>query len=231
MSPVVASRVGPNTDCAPYPPSTGGGETSPPSSYPYEPPPEPTPYYPPYYEPKKWTETCYLVYTGTDYERWECSRVENNDVRIAGRSTPLASFRGAHALPGLAGSDKLPSVFVIVSDAVPAGTMAVVDRRTEGPYKNVILVPSSGLRPAELVRAMLYLYGSRSKEGETPRRNMSVRLNGTIGDSDVSDAEREYAATFTQLLAKAKKSDVGQYGLRPVLEIRMGAPRAKSSGP
>jgi len=56
---------------------------------------------------------------------------------------------------------------------------------------------------------------------------MSTRLKGTIADSDVSDAERAYAATFTTLLAKAKKSNVGQYGSRPVLEIRMGAPRAK----
>ena len=229
---VVISGLAPIMDCDPYAPPTapGGGETSPPYSSPSEPPSEPTWFYPPYYTPKRWTETCYTVYSGTDYERRECTRIDDNDTRIARGGTPLAPFRGAQAVSGLSGlgdNDRGPSVFVLVSDAIPAGSMAIVDRNKEGPFKNVILVRSSGVRPAEFLRAMSYLYGSRSTEGESPSRNMSAQLKGTISDSEVTDAEREYAATFTSLLAKAKKGNVGQYGSRPVLEIRMGVARTK----
>ncbi|MDB4881623.1 MAG: hypothetical protein JWL95_389 [Gemmatimonadetes bacterium] len=211
-------------DCnsPPATPPAGGGDGSSPST-PSTPPPEPPPYYPPTYFPKPWTEVCYTIYPGTDYERELCYRSENNDARIGGRVAPLAALVGGPVAPQFDSKDKLPSVFVIVSDAVPAGTMAVVDRHPEGAYKNVILVRSSALRPAELVRAMRFLYDSRSKHGETPAKKLTSHLNGTIADSDVTDGDRVFAATFTSLLHKAKTASIGQYGSHPVLEIRMGA--------
>ena len=218
-----STRLSPRLDCTS---TTGGGDgstsgtTSPPT-------PEPDPYYPPTYQPKPWTEVCYTVYPGTDYERQECYRQENNDAKLPGANGPLAAFRGAEPAASFAGSDNLASVFVIVSDSVPAGSMAVVHRNRDGRYKNVIMVPSAKLRPAELVRAMLYLYDSRAKRGETPNKNIIAKLQGPIADSDVSAVERDAAAAFTSGLGKAKRSDMGAYGTHPVMEIQLGAARGR----
>jgi hypothetical protein len=205
----------------------GGGDGSPPSTYPSNPTPPPDPYYPPYYEPKKWTETCYTVYAGTDHERIQCDRVYENPFQAPLTTRPLASLVGAQSGQALDGNDRLPSVFVIVNDSVPAGTMALVQRNKEGRYKNVIIVPSAKIRPAELVRSMLFLYDSRAKRGEVPDKSIWAQLRGSIADTDVSAAERDYAATFTSLIGKAKASNVGQYGTHPVIEIRMGAARIR----
>lgn len=221
----ISSRLGPLADCQSPPPAPGGGETSPPSGSPSQPPPEPPTYSPPYFQPKPWTEVCYTRYPGTDYERQECYRQENNDARISASNEPLAAFRGIGTASAFDGKESFPSVYVIVSEVVPAGAMAVVVRHKEGPYRNVILVPTAKIRPAELVRAMLFLYDHRIKNGETPRKNVTAHLRGTLSDSDVSAAERVYAATFTALLDRAKKANLGEFGSHPVLEIHMGAER------
>jgi hypothetical protein len=219
-----STRLAVRLDCTS---TTGGGDGSTTTGTTSEPTPEPEPYYPPYYNPQSWTEVCYTVDKGTDYEREECYRQENNDLKLPGTNTPLAAFRGAQTGPAFAGGDNLASVFVIVSDSIPAGSMAVVHRNRDGRYKNVIMVPSARLRPAELVRAMLYLDDSRAKRGETPNKNISANLHGPIADADVSAVERDYAATFTSALGKAKRSDMGQYGTHTVMEIRLGAARSR----
>jgi hypothetical protein len=170
---------------------------------------------------------CIVYNEGTDYEWRDCWWVENNDARIATGGTLRADFGASLSQPMLARDGKLPSVFVIVSDAVPAGAMAVVERHKQGPYKNVLLVPSANFRAAELVRAMRYLYASLAAEGETPPKEFSAQLQGTVNDSDVSAAERDYAATFTTMLSKAKSGSVGAYGARPFLEIQLGEAKTK----
>lgn len=210
------SLLGPNYDCDS--PTGGDGSTQPSSG---TPPPEPPTYVEPYYPPKSGQYNCTTIWGGTDYEQYVCWWVENNDARIANGAAPRSAFRaGASSVSAAAGA-RLPSVFVVVSDEVPAGAMAVVERRKEGPYKNVLLVPSAGFRPAELVRAMRYLYASRAAHGETPAREFSAQLKGAVGDAEVSAAAREYAATFTALLGKAKGGSAGPRGTRPFLEIRM----------
>jgi hypothetical protein len=215
------SRLGPSFDCTS--PSGGDGSTPPPSES--TPPPL---YVPPYYSPKPGQWNCIPIYVGTDHEQLYCWWVENNDTRIANGSGALRSISGTHVgQPSFTTGDKLPSVFVIVSDKVPAGTMAVVERHKQGPYKNVLLVPSASFRPAELVRAMRFLYASLAADGETPLKEFSAELKGTVADADVSIVERDYAATFTTMLSKAKSGNVGVYGARPFLEIQLGEAKTK----
>ena len=205
----------------PPPPSGGDGSTEPSTTTP------PPVYVPPYYEPKPGEYVCIVHYEGTDYEWRECWWVENNDARIA-HGGALRSIANAGAeQPSFASGAKPASVFVIVSDQVPAGAMAVVDRHKQGPYKNVLLVPSTNFRPAELVRAMRYLYASLDAEGETPQKEFTALLKGVVNDGDVTAAERDYAATFTTMLSKAKSGNVGAYGARPFLEIQLGEAKTK----
>ena len=170
---------------------------------------------------------CIVHNQGTDYEWRECWWVENNDTRIANGGAARQSFGAVANGASFTSGNKLPSVFVVVSDQLPVGAMAVLDRHKQGPYKNVLLVPSMNFRPAELVRAMRYLYATLAAEGETPPKEFTAQLNGTVSDSDVSPAERDYAATFTALLSKAKNGNVGTYGTRPVLEIQLGEAKSK----
>lgn len=83
------------------------------------------------------------------------------------------------------------------------------------------------MRPAELVHAMKYLYATYAAEGDSPKKEFTARLKGTVADSRVSAAERDYAASFTALLAKAKAGDAGKHGRRPVLEIIFRETRSK----
>ena len=69
-------------------------------------------------------------------------------------------------------SADLPSVFVIVSDQVPSDAIAVIERHKTGPLKNVLLVPSSTIRPAVFVAAMQALYDSRDKDGDAPAKDL-----------------------------------------------------------
>ena len=64
-------------------------------------------------------------------------------------------------------------------------------------------------------------------EGETPAKEFSALLKGIVNDADVSADERDYAATFTTMLSKAKSGNVGQYGARPFLEIQLGEAKLK----
>ena len=105
--------------------------------------------------------------------------------------------------------------------------MAVLDRHKQGPFKNVLIVPSANFRPAELVRAMRYVYASLAADGDTPPKEFTALLKGAVGDTDVSAAERDYAATFITMLSKAKSGNVGQYGVRPVFEIQLGEQKSK----
>jgi hypothetical protein len=119
----------------------------------------------------------------------------------------------------------LPSVFVIVSDQVPADAIAIIERHRTGPFRNVLLVPSSAIRPAVFVAAMQALYDSRDKDGEAPAKELSITLRGTILDQQVPSAARDYAAGFTARISSARKSDAGSYGIRPIVEFRLGARR------
>jgi hypothetical protein len=100
--------------------------------------------------------------------------------------------------------------------------MAVVERHRQGPFKNVLLVPSSTIRPAVLVAALRALSDSRGREGETPVKDLALTLKGGILDEQIPAAARDYAASFTALIANAKRGDAGAYGLRPILELRLG---------
>jgi len=213
------SRFGPSFDCTT--PGGGSGSTPPSTTTP------PPTYVPPYYSPKPGQYVCIVHNQGTDYEWRECWWVENNDTRIANGGAARPSFGAVANGASFTSGNKLPSVFVVVSDQLPVGAMAVLDRHKQGPYKNVLLVPSMNFRPAELVRAMRYLYATLAAEGETPPKEFTAQLNGTVSDSDVSPAERDYAATFTALLSKAKNGNVGTYGTRPVLEIQLGEAKSK----
>jgi hypothetical protein len=152
-----------------------------------------------------------------------CIWVQGYGARIASSDASLTRLAASGPVYTLADAD-LPSVFVIVSDQLPAGAMAVVERHRQGPQKNVLLVPSSNLRPAVFVAAMRALYDSRTKDGETPAKELSVELTGTVLDQQIPAALREYAAAFTALVASAKRANAGAYGMRQIVEFRMGAP-------
>jgi hypothetical protein len=157
---------------------------------------------------------------GTDYEKEYCTWYPDYD-RMPSHS-PAFALGTSDATSRALSSVDLPSVFIIVSDQVPTDAMAIIERRRQGPFKNVLLVPSSTIRPAVLVAALRALSDSRGKEGETPTKDLTLALKGGILDQQIPAAARDYAASFTALVASAKRGDAGAYGLRPILELRLG---------
>lgn len=211
-----------NGPCTPLPPApasptspTGGdGSTPPPTTTTASPPYQPAPFVP----SGHWE--CIIYYKGTDYEKEYCTWYADYD-RLPS-SSPVFALSATDAPSRASSSADLPSVFIIVSDQVPADAMAVIERHRQGPFKNVLLVPSSTIRPAVLVAALRALADSRGKEGETPAKDLTLTLKGGILDQQIPAATRDYAASFTALVANAKRGDAGAYGLRPMLELRLG---------
>jgi hypothetical protein len=204
--------------CAPPPPPpsspTGGDGSAPPTTGTTQSPTyQPAPFVP----SGHWE--CYLTNVGTDLETERCTWYADYD-RLP-KSMPSFALSAADKPSSTLGSADLPSVFVIVSDQVPADAMAVIERRRQGPFKNVLLVPSSTIRPAVLVAALRALSDSRGKAGEMPAKDLTLTLKGDILDQQIPAAARVYAAGFTALVAKAKRGDAGPYGLRPILELRL----------
>jgi len=212
------SKSAPQPVCAPPPtPTTGGDGSTPPSTGGTTQPPtyQPAPFVP----SGHWE--CVIWYMGTDYEREYCTWYPDY-AKIPMKPMSLARLSvSGSARYAISGAD-LPSVFVIVSDKVPTNAMAVVERHRQGPYRNVLLVPSSSVRPAVLVAALRALSDSRARHGETPAKDIEITLKGSILDQQVPVAARDYAANFAALLSKARKTDAGAYGIREVLEIRLG---------
>ena len=161
-----------------------------------------------------------VYYRGTDYERQYCTWYADY-ARLPRTSPAFALIGGGATLRTLTSVD-LPRLFVIVSDQVPADAMAVIERGRQGPFKNVLLVPSSTVRPAVLVAALRALADSRSRQGETPSTDLQLTLKGGVLDQQIPAAARDYAASFTTLIANAKRGDAGAYGTRPLLEIQLG---------
>lgn len=215
-----ATNYGGPLPCAypppPPPPSGGDGSTPPPSG---DTPTEPVVYEPAPFVPSGHWE-CTVWYMGTDYETEHCTwyddytRISLDDAARARGATDLASAQSR------LGAD-LPSVFVVVSDQVPADAMAVIERHRQGPYRNVLLVSSAALRPATLVAALRALSDSRGRHGETPAKDIQLTLKGSVLDQQIPRTTRDYAAAFTALVARATRADVGSYGTRQVLEIRL----------
>jgi hypothetical protein len=193
---------------------TGGDGSTPPTTGTSQPPTyQPGPFVP----SGHWE--CYLTYVGTDYETERCTWYA--DYSRVPNSSPTFSLGATEATARTQSSTDLPSVFVIVSDQVPADAMAVVERHTQGPFKNVLLVPSSTIRPAVLVAALKALADSRGAQGETPGKDLQLTLKGGILDQQIPAAARAYAASFTALIASAKRGQAGVYGVRPILELRL----------
>ena len=208
-----------NGSCAPSPPPppgpTGGDGSTPPTTGTTESPTyQPAPFVP----SGHWE--CIIYYMGTDYEQEYCTWYPDYD-RLP-RSAPTFALSATDAPSHALTAADLPSVFVIVSDQVPADAMAVIERHRQGPFRNVLLVPSSTIRPAVLVAALRALSDSRGNEGETPAKDLTLTLKGGILDEQIPAAARDYAASFTALIANAKRGDAGAYGLRPILELRLG---------
>jgi hypothetical protein len=218
--------------CAAPPPDTstptsGGGGDGSGSTTTTTPPPEPDTYYPPWYEPSGHWD-CVEEYNYSTYEYvTTCYWRDDNDAQLPRAGAPLLSRALVASSPSAAslGDEELPSVFVIVSDAIPAAAMAVVERHKQGPFRNVLLVRSSTVRPAVFAAAMRILYEARSRDGEIPASDRSVQLRGTILDQEIPVVARDYAAAFTGLLQQAKRFSLGSYGTHPALNIRMGAAR------
>jgi hypothetical protein len=203
-----------NGSCAPLPPPpTGGDASTPPSTGTTQSPTyQPAPFVP----SGHWE--CIIYFKGTDYEKEYCTWYPDY-IRVPNAS-PTFALSATDDLSRTLAAD-LPSVFVIVSDQVPADAMAVIERHRQGPLKNVLLVPSSTIRPAVLVAALRALSDARGKQGETPAKDFTLTLEGGILDQQIPAAARDYAATFTALIANAKRGDAGAYGLRPMLELRL----------
>ena len=209
-----------NAPCADPPPTTAasaGDGSSPPST-------GGTTTEPPYYEPAPFVPSghweCVVYYMGTDYEREYCTWYAHYAARAA--ASPAFARIGSDATPSSSRlAADLPSVFVIVTDQVPAGATAVIERHTDGPYRNVLLLPASGNRPATLVAALRALAESRARHGETPTKKRELILQGTVLDQQIPAAAREHAARFTALIAGARRADAGAYGMRQILEIRL----------
>jgi hypothetical protein len=214
-----ASNYGGPLPCS-YPPATsptgGDGSTTPPSGGGTT---DPYWYYPGPSAPLgHWV--CVIYFMGTDYEEEYCTWYP--DYTRLPKTSPsyaLAGHAGASHIPSAA---TLPSVFVIVSDQVPADAMAVIERHKQGSFRNVLLVPSSTIRPATLVAALQALADSRDERGETPDKDLQLTLKGSILDQQIPAAARDYAASFASLIANARPADAGAYGVRPILEIRLG---------
>jgi hypothetical protein len=188
--------------------------------------PPPNPSYPgSYYPPPTYTTghwECTIWNMGTPYETRNCVWISGSGVRLPLHPASLARLAATgDPLRTLAG-DELPSVFVVVSDQVPADAIAVIERHKTGPLKNVLLVPSSDIRPAVFVALMQALYDSRAKDGDTPAKELSITLRGAILDQQIPSTARDYATAFTAQIASARKGDAGAYGSRPILEIRLG---------
>ena len=114
-------------------------------------------------------------------------------------------------------------MFVIVSDQLPADAIAVIERHKTGPLRNVLLVPSSTIRPAVFVAAMQALYDSRDKDGDALTKELSIVLRGSILDQEIPSTARDYAGAFTAQIASSRKGDAGVYGMRQIIEFKLGA--------
>jgi hypothetical protein len=217
VNPQNSATNGPCTATTPPPttsPTGGDGSTTPPTTTVESPTYQPAPFVP----SGHWE--CIIYFKGTDYEKEYCTWYA--DYNRLPRSSPTFSLSAADGLSRAQSSAALPSVFVIVSDQVPADAMAVIERRRQGPFRNVLLVPSSTIRPAVLVAALRALSDSRDKAGETPAKDLTLTLKGGILDQQIPAAARDYAASFTALIANARRGDAGAYGIRPILELRLG---------
>jgi len=218
-----ATNYGGALPCTYTPLPTGSGPT------PIAPtgPTYPGQYYPPTYTPSAPTGywVCVTWNANTVYETRNCTWVATGGDRLATRPLSLARLAAPGAPARAQGSASLPSVFVIVSDQVPAGGIGVIERHKTGPFRNVLLVPSSNVRPAVFVAAMQALYDSREKDGESPARELSVTLRGTILDQQIPSTARDYAAGFTAQIASAKKGMAGAYGTLPIVEFTLGPRR------
>ena len=193
---------------------TGGDGSTPPSTGTTQPPTyEPAPFVP----SGHWE--CNIYFIGTDYEREYCTWYA--DYTRLQKTSPAFALSATDAASHTQLATDLPSVFVIVTDQVPADAMAVIERHKQGPYKNVLLIPSSTIRPAVLVAALRALADSRGAQGETPDKDLQLTLKGGILDQQIPAAARDYAASFTALIATAKRGQAGAYGLRPMLELRL----------
>jgi hypothetical protein len=211
-----------NAACTQTPPTTvasGGGDASSPTST------GGTTTEPPSYQPGPFVPNghweCVVYFMGTDYEKEYCTWYADNATRLATSGPSLTRLGAANDPSAARPAADLPSVFVIVSDQLPAGAMAVIERHREGPYRNVLLIPSGAIRPATLVAALQALADSRATQGETPVRELQLVLEGTVLDQHIPAAAREYAASFGALIARAKRADAGPYGTRQILEIRL----------
>jgi hypothetical protein len=219
-----ATNYGGSLPCAyPPPPSGGGTQPLPPPSGPTY----PGAYYPPTYTPTGpsgyWL--CVTWNANTIYETRDCRWVTTGYDRLSARPMSLARLVAPGTPARTQGSTDLPSVFVVVSDQVPADAIGVVERHKTGPFKNVLLVPSSNVRPAVFVAAMQALYDSRDKDGEAPAKELSITLRGTILDQQFPAADRNYAAGFTAQISSARRGNAGAYGNLPIVEFKLGARR------
>jgi hypothetical protein len=201
---------------------TGGGTTIPPSGQTY-----PGQYYPPTYTPTApagyWV--CNTFNMGTPYETRSCTWVTPHYNRLASRPMSLSRLVAPSAPARAQSNADLPSVFVIVSDRVPADAIGIIERHATGSFRNVLLVPSSTVRPAVFVAAMQALYDSRGQDGEAPAKDLSITLRGTILDQQIPSTARDYAAGFTALIASAKRGFAGSYGDQPIVEFKLGPRR------
>jgi hypothetical protein len=211
-----ASNYGGAFPCTYSPPPTGGDGSTPPSS---GGPPQPPTYQPGPQTPSGHWE-CVIWFSGTDYQQEYCTWYP--DYARLPKASPSFSLNAGAPTSLPQSSTDLPTVFVIVSDQVPADAIAVIERRRQGPHKNVLLVPTSTIRPAVLVAALHALADSRATKGETPAKDLQLTLKGGILDQQVPAAARDHAATFTTMIANARRGDAGVYGQRPILEIRLG---------
>ena len=211
-----ATNYGGALPCTYASPPTGGDGSTPPSGGGMTQPPiyEPGPFVP----SGHWE--CVIYFMGTDYEKQYCTWYP--DYARLPKSSPAFSM-SAGTSPSVSQTfADLPTVFVIVSDQVPADAIAVIERHAQGPYRNVLLVPTSTIRPAVLVAALKALADSRGTKGETPARDLQLTLKGGILDQQIPAAARDYASRFTAMIANARRGDAGAYGQRQILEIRLG---------
>jgi hypothetical protein len=177
------------------------------------------------YKPASWV--CTIYNKGTEYEQQVCiyypavttDRASSRGMMLASRSALAPASLSASNAPAI------PSVFVIVSNRVPANALAVIERHRRGPFRNVLLVPTKEIRPAVFAAAMEALYQSRASHGESPAKDLTLELRGTIQDAEIPSTVRDYASAFTSLIANAKPAFADSYGTTQIVEIRMAGNR------
>jgi hypothetical protein len=151
----------------------------------------------------------------------------NNSFRLCveslvlGGALTVAASLSSKAQSPIAGATEFVTV-ALVSDLGPGGGEAVIERRAAGVPKNLILLRADNADPAILATAVMSLFDSRRKAGDTLAENIFIRINSRRPLSSLSAKEKGLATAIYARLKEAPPQAVPAHGTVPALEIPLG---------